>query len=79
MYKGILNVKLADGPIIMKINGNNKSDCSMSDNGTERIIVVDTFLLVKTINHKMSFEPLYGTIRMPLNLIHPFIRQDVHR
>lgn len=65
--------------MIMKNNGKKKSNCSMSDNGTEYLTIVDTFLLVKTISHKTIFEPLYGAIRMSLNLIHPFIRQDVHR
>lgn len=66
-------MELTNGLIVVQYNGEKNSDRSMSDNRTKGFTIVDSSLLMKTIGHKIGFESLYGTIRMPLNFVHPFI------
>lgn len=70
MKKSIFKVKLSNWPSKRNSNGTNNTCCSSPNNRTKSLIILNTWLLVKTL--------CYRPIRFIFNTIHRFTTNQVH-
>jgi hypothetical protein len=56
--KGILDIKLGDGPLSDRSNGEKSPDCSHVSNGSKSLIIITTLLLRKATSHKTNLVVL---------------------
>jgi hypothetical protein len=76
--KGILDIKLGDGPLSDRSNSKKSPDCGHVSNGSKGLIIITTLLLLKTTGHKTSLVALNGTIRASLDLVDPLASNRSH-
>jgi hypothetical protein len=69
--KGILHIKLRDGPSPNRSHGKKSANNSHMSNRSKSLIIISTVLLLKTTSNKTSLISLKRTIRASLNLIYP--------
>jgi hypothetical protein len=69
--KGILHIKLRDGPYPNRSQGKKSVNSSHMSNRSKSLIIISITLLLKTTSNKMSLISLKRTIRASLNLIYP--------
>jgi hypothetical protein len=69
--KGILHIKLRDGPSPNRSHDKKTVNSSHMSNRSKSLIIISTMLLLKTTSNKTSLISLKRTIRASLNLIYP--------
>jgi predicted RNA-binding protein YlxR (DUF448 family) len=69
--KGILHIKLRDGPSPNRSHGKKSVNSSHMSNKSKSLIIISTILLLKTTSNKTSLISLKRTIRASLKLIYP--------
>jgi hypothetical protein len=69
--KGILHIKLRDGPSPNRSHGKKSANSSHMSNRSKSLIIISIMLLLKTTSNKTSLISLKRTIRVSLNLIYP--------
>jgi hypothetical protein len=69
--KGILHIKLRDGPLLNRSHAKNSANSCHMSNRSKSLIIISTLLLLKPTSNKMSLIALKRTIRVSLNLIDP--------
>jgi hypothetical protein len=69
--KGILHIKLRDGPLPNRSHGKKSVNSGHMSNMSKSLIIITTLLLLKTMSNETSLIALTRTIRASLNLIDP--------
>jgi hypothetical protein len=69
--KGILHIKLRDGPSSNRSHGKKSATSGHMSNRSKSLIIISTMFLLKTMSNKTSLISLKRTIRAGLNLIYP--------
>jgi hypothetical protein len=69
--KGILHIKLRDGPSPNRNHGKKSVNSSHMSNRSKSLIIISTMLLLKTTSNKTSLISLKRTIRASLYIIYP--------
>jgi hypothetical protein len=69
--KGILHIKLRDGPAPNRSHDKKSANSDHMSNMSKSLIIISTMLLLKITSNKTSLIPLKRTIRASLNIIYP--------
>jgi hypothetical protein len=69
--KGILHIKLRDGPLLNRSHNKKSLNSGHTRNRSKSLIIITTLLRLKTTSNKTSLIELKRTIRASLNLIDP--------
>src|SRR5581483_3849204 len=77
MKKGILNIKLMNGPVSGDGDAKNRANSGRFDNRTESVIKVQSGLLGETLSNKTSFVTLKPSIAVKLVAKQPSIANYV--
>lgn len=70
--KGILDIKMRDGPLTDRGHSKESANSSHMSNMRKGLVIVTTMLLLKTTSNQTGLIMLKRTIRLSLNLIDPF-------
>jgi hypothetical protein len=76
--KGILHIKLRDGPAPNRSHGKKSANSGHMSNMSKSIIIISSMFLLKTTSNKTGLIPLKRTIRASLNLIYPLTSDRTH-
>src|SRR6266508_2927201 len=71
MKKGILHIKLRDGPSVNRSNNNKSMDSGPMGNRSKGLLIITPILLLKPTCNKTRFIALNGAIRTDLNFVDP--------
>ena len=55
--KGVINIKLTKAPLAMECNVEHSTDGDVIYHGTESLVKINTWLLVKAFSNKLSYIP----------------------
>jgi hypothetical protein len=69
--KGILHIKLRDGPLPNRSHDKKSVNSDHMTNRSKSLIIIKALLLLKTTTNKTSLVALKRTIRASLNLVDP--------
>jgi hypothetical protein len=69
--KGILHIKLRDGPLPNRSHGKKSVNSGHMSNRIKSLIIIMTLLLLKTTSNKTSLIALKRNVRVSLNVIDP--------
>jgi hypothetical protein len=69
--KVILHIKLRDGPLSNRSHSKKSMNSGHMSNRSKSLIIITTFLLLKTTSNKTCLIAIKKTIRVSLNLIDP--------
>ena len=71
--KGIIYIKLANSPLAIKCNAKHSTDSDGIHHGTESLMKVNAWLLVKAFSNKANFIPCNRAVRISFDAKHPFV------
>src|SRR6266508_3299360 len=71
MKKGILHIKLRDGPSVNRSNNNKSMDSGPMGNRSKGLLIITPILLLRPTCNKTRFIALNGAIRTDLNFVDP--------
>ena len=71
--KDIIYIKLEKAPLAMECNAKNSKDGDGIYHGTESLVKVNSWLLVKAFSNRSSFIPCSRAIRILFDAKHPFV------
>jgi hypothetical protein len=77
MQERILNIKLAHAPLTRHSQRKKNTDSRVLNNGTKRIIIIDSFSLFEAFSDKPCFVPINGTICLIFQLKNPFTVDNI--
>jgi hypothetical protein len=69
--KGILHIKLRDGPVPNRSHDKKSMNSGHMSNRSKSLIIISIMLLLKITSNKTGLIPLKRTIKASLNLIYP--------
>lgn len=72
MQKGILDMKLVNGPVLRDCQAQNGADSGWLDNRTEGLIKIDPGSLSKTTEDPACLVPVQAAVRLELVSKDPF-------
>lgn len=79
LKKCIVDIELAQGPLMSDSESKNDANCCWLDNRTKGLRVVNAGTLVKTFSNESSFVTLDGAVLFVFYAVHPLAPDDVLR
>lgn len=77
LKKGIVNIKLADGPSLSNCQGEDDPNCHWFDDGAKCFCVVTTRALMETFSDQSSLVPINGPIWISLDAKDPLTTNQI--
>ena len=71
--KDIIYIKLENSPLMIECNAKHSMDSDRIYHGTESLLKVNTWLLIKAFSNKARFIPCNRSVRILFNAKHPFV------
>ena len=71
--KDIIYIKLTNSPLVIECNGKHNTDGDGIYHGTESLVKVNAWLLVKAFSNKASFILCNRAIGILFDVKHPFV------
>ena len=71
--KGIVNIKLANSSLVIECNDKHSTNGDGIYQGTESLVKINAWLLVKVFSNKASFIPCNRAVRILFDAKHPFV------
>ena len=75
--KGIIDIKLANSPHAIECNAKHSTNGDGIYCGTESLVKINVWLLMKAFSNKVSFIPCNRAIGIMFDAKHPFVAHNI--